>query len=224
MFLVTKGDEPIVRTPRLRRWRILGTLRSSWCHLRLALAFGTWLTSPSSAQVASLQIADPVPIELKERVSALLKLQRPHDPDAAIAAAKIEDSGLWRSAKVLLLRVETGCRRDLCMVIVGRVTENAIVPGLILGAGPRVYAGDEVEVIWGAASPPLMFEGHDRSAILAFWGEHGWVIESCAACFPAMEANQKRLEPTPSLAKPAPPEIIRDDTFEQFTRAIGSLR
>lgn len=213
-----------MRAPRLRRRQILGTLRSSWRHLLLAFAFGTWLTSPSSAQVASLQIADPVPIELKERVSALLKLQRPHDTDAAIAAAKIEDGGLLHGFKILLLRVETGCRRDLCMVIVGRVTEKAIVPELILGTGPRVYAGDVVEVIWGAAGPPLMFEGHDRSAILAFWGEHGWVVEACSACFPAMEANHKRLEPTPSLAKPAPPKILREDTFEQFTREIGSLR
>lgn len=154
----------------------------------------------------------------------MLKLQRPHDTDAAIAAARIEDGGLLHGAKILLLRVETGCRRDLCMVIVGRVTEQSIVPELIVGAGPRVYAGDEVEIIWGAASPPLMFEGHNRSAILAFWGEHGWVVEACAACFPAMEADHGGLEPTPSFAEPAPSEIIREDTFEQFTREIGSLR
>lgn len=203
---------------------MLKALRSSWRHLLLAVALGTWMTSPSSAQIASLRIADPVPAELKQRVSQLLRLQRPRDADAAISAAKIEDGGVWRDAKILLLRVETGCRRGLCMVIVGRVTEQAIVPELILSAGPRAYAGDEVEVLWGARNAPLMFEGQGRSGLVALRGEQGWVIESCAACFPAIEGTHEKLEPVPSPVEPSPPAILREETFDSFTRALGALR
>ncbi len=181
--------------------------------LFLAGALSLLLIGPDFAQSAQIRMGDPLPEELKERVSDLMRSLRPGDADAALAATKIEDGILLRQHAVLLLRVETDCRDDLCMVVIGRVTDRAIIPEVTLRAGPNVVMDDVGGKFWGFFGPPIEFQGRDGSGLLVYWGPNGWLVESCATCFRPLETS-KPVPPPPPKAK------IPEKTFEEFRREL----
>ena len=187
---------------------------SRWRRLFLAGALSLLLMSPAFAAGARIRIGDPLPEELKERVSDLMRSLRPDDADAALAAARIIDGPLWRQNAVLLLRIETDCRDDLCMVVIGRVTDRAIIPEVTLRAGPNAFMGDGGRRIWGFVGSPMAFQGRDGSGLLVYSGPNGWLVEACATCFRPLETRQ------PVLPTPPPPAKLPEKTFEEFRREL----
>ncbi|WP_156467535.1 hypothetical protein [Methylobacterium sp. Leaf102] len=173
----------------------------------LATALSLTMIGVASAEGARFRIEDPLPDELKGRIAALIRSERPRDADAALAAARIRDNGLWREGAPLLLRIETGCHGDLCMVMIGKVTNQAIIPQLTLGAGPTVSVSDELVELWGIRSTSFIFEGHGGTKI-DVWGRRGdqgdsWIADACGSCFSASEPSLKPdLLPPPSDNSP----------------------
>lgn len=176
---------------------------SRWRSTILVTALSLTMMCAASAQMTRFRIDDPLPDELKGRVAALMRSERPKDAEAALAAAKVKDDLLWRKYGVLLLRVETGCEGNLCMVMIGQVTDQAIIPQLMLRAGPTVIGGDEVINLWGVNSSQFTFEGREGAKI-DVWsrGDQGdrWVVDACGTCFSASEARPKPdLWPPPAV-------------------------
>ncbi|MCJ2044932.1 hypothetical protein MKK58_10400 [Methylobacterium sp. J-078] len=155
----------------------------------------------ASAQVARFRIEDPLPDELKGRVAELMHSERAEDAEAAFRAAKVDDGHLWRKHGVLLLRVETGCDDDLCMVIIGQVTDQAIVPRLTLRAGPTITVGDELVKIWGVVSSLFIFEGREGLKIHVWSRGDKWLADACGDCSFGSGARSKE--------DPLPPPSIK---------------
>lgn len=167
----------------------------------LAIALSLTMMGAVSAQMARFRIDDPLPDELKDRVAALMRSERPTDAEAALAAARIKDHRFWREGGPLLLRIETGCHGDLCMMMIGKVTDQAIIPQLTLRAGPTVTVSDELVKLWGIVSTRFIFEGGGGTKI-DVWGRDGtWIADACGDCFSAFEANPKQ--------NPLPPPSVK---------------
>ncbi|MFC5552432.1 hypothetical protein [Methylobacterium iners] len=165
----------------------------------LATALSLTVMGVASAQGARFRIEDPLPDVLKGRVAALMRSERPRDAEAALAAVRIKGDRFWREGGPLLLRIETGCHGDLCMVMIGKVTDQAIIPQLTLRAGPTVTVSDELVELWGIWSTRFILEGHGGAKI-DVWGRRGdqgdsWIADACGGCVSASEA------------KPPPPSV-----------------
>lgn len=117
-----------------------------------------------------------------------------------------------------LPRVEAGCEADLCMTMLARVTEGAIVPELTLSAGRMVLFGDTASHLWGApATPAITFEGSGYSGIAAVRRGGAWVLQACSSCFP-------RFETVPRQPTPVPPRSLPTSSYEtidDLNRALG---
>lgn len=180
---------------------------SWWRSVILATALSLTMIGVASAQGARFRIEDPLPDELKGRVAALMRSERPKDAEAALAAARIKDNRFWREGGPLLLRIESGCHGDLCMVMIGKVTDQAIIPQLTLRAGPTVTVSDELVELWGIWSTSFIFEGRGGTRI-DVWGRRGdhgdsWIADACGGCFSASGARSKSdLLPPPSDKSP----------------------
>ena len=177
-----------------------------WRSTILATALSLTMMGAASAQMARFRIEDPLPNELKGRVAELMRSERPEDAEAALRAAKIKDDHVWRTYGVLLLRVETGCEGDLCMVIIGQVTDQAIIPRLTLRAGPTVTVSDELVKIWGLISTNFIFEGRGDTKI-DVWsrGDHGdrWIVNAYGGSFFSSGLrSQHDPSPPPSIKPP----------------------
>lgn len=172
----------------------------------LATALSLTMMGAASAQMARFRIEDRLPDELKGRVATMMRSERPKDAEAALTAAKVKDGLLWRKFGVLLLRVETGCEGDICMVMIGKVKDQAFIPQLMLRAGPTVTGGDEVTNLWGVNSSQFTFEGREGAKINVWSRGDNWVADAGGTCFSASAPNPKLdLLPPPSVKSPTEP-------------------
>lgn len=179
----------------------------------LLLAVFLSLGVPSAVHGASgaVSINAPVPDDLKDLVAAMLRRERPQDAETALAGAKMVDvSG--RHGSPLIMRIEADCRESLCMTIIARVVQGAIVPELRINAGPSVYLHDSARSLWGSDHPvwSLVFEGASGSRLIAMLRNGLWVVEANGPWRPPEASTTE--EPRPS-SPPVP--------FEQFRRQLG---
>lgn len=200
-------------------WPKPGSLRyASRTCLRVALALaGMFVTlNPLSAQIG-MRIKDPVPVDLRDRVTDLLRVMRPIDADAAFSSARIIDGDLWRKYDLLFLRVEADCRDDLCMTVLARIKQDVLTPELILNADNQVDFTDASVEFWGASDFPFHIKGRDNTGIRVTPRYGSWVVEACGGCFPSAEELARRLQEPPTPPSPIP-------TFEEFSGALNLFR
>ncbi|MFH6782668.1 MULTISPECIES: hypothetical protein [Methylobacterium] len=190
----------------------LGRLQAAWKRTVLVALLLLATVTPLSAQIG-MEIGDPVPSDLRERVADLLRAMRPHDSDAAIAAARIIDGDLWRRYGLLLLRIEADCRATLCMTVLSRVGQADLTPQLTLNADKQVHLTDAGVDLWGALDFPIHIKGHGSTGIIATPRLGSWVVEACGGCFPSGEELARRPAVPPS---PPSPSL----TFEEFRRSL----
>lgn len=188
------------------------------CKIFALLFFGLNLIAAGHAyaQAVGMQIEDPPPVELAERLSSLMHEVRPSDANASLNAIKILDGPLWREYNVLFLRVEADCQSDLCMTIIGRVSERRIMPELILRAKSSIILSDYGVMLWGSsiASFPILFEGNDNSATVVWERDGKWIVGSCGNCFTLTQPATKRSPLQQPQSLPTP-------TFEEFRRSLA---
>ncbi len=165
------------------------------------------------------QIDKPLPLEFRERATALLKVVRPADAVTAIQNTK----SLWWPGNVagetiVILRVEADCpTAGNCMTIIGRMTDRGIKPELTLEVRPTVLAMDVSYGLWGAPSAaPLIFDAGGGAGLAAVFREQGWVVSACVDC--TNWGNRASARPQNHATEPMQP------SFEEFQRALNSHR
>lgn len=149
------------------------------CGLLLATFLSLGVPSAVHSGSGQFLINAPVPAELKDLVAAMLKRERPHDAEAALAGTKVLDRS-WQPGQQLILRIEADCRDDLCMTVIARVTQGAIVPELVLNAGPTFHMSDSGQSLWASEHPvwAMVFAGTGGSHLVAMIRNGQWVVEA----------------------------------------------
>ncbi len=168
-------------------------------------------------QSTTVLIRDPLPTELKERTTELLRTVRPHDADAALTNTKIIHRG-WREDGLLFLRIEADCPAGLCMTMLAHVMDHAIVPEVTLAAGRAVLVNDFSYPLWGLDTwSSIVFEGLRGSGTVVTRRGGAWVFGACGDCFPSSASEADTL-----MFGQAPPKQA-DPTFDDFRRAIDQF-
>lgn len=165
------------------------------------------------------QIDKPLPLEFRERTTALLKEVRPADAVEAIQNTK----SLWWPGNVagetiIILRVEADCpTAGSCMTIIGRMTSGGIKPELTLEVGPTFLAMYVSYGLWGSPSAaPLIFDVGGGVGLAAVFREQGWVVSACAGC--TNWGSRASARPQNHATEPMRP------SFEEFQRDLNSHR
>ncbi|KQQ13040.1 hypothetical protein ASF53_12615 [Methylobacterium sp. Leaf123] len=163
------------------------------------------------AASARVPIDTPLPAILRERVASMLRVERPGDAEAALANTKILGDS-WREGDTIFLRVEDDCREGLCMTMIARLTSEAIIPELVLNAGPNASMYDSASSLWKSDRPiwSVVFEGTDGSRLIASSRKGRWVVE----------ANGSWQPPAASVIeepRESPPPV----PLEEFRRQLG---
>lgn len=201
--------------------------RSRWALLRLLLsavltgAAGIGSAPPAHAMAVLLRIDKPLPIELKDRVTELLKRIRPADWKQAAAGSKVAWHASW--SDVVLLRVEAGCSQRQCMTLIGRLTDQAINLELTILADDMVWMHDVFFDLWGSSSvPPWIFKTEGDAGLVAILRQEGWVVSACSNC--TNWGSRKPDQISPPEPRPAAPAILPPKSFREFSRDLETLR
>ncbi|TFZ57771.1 hypothetical protein E4V01_14225 [Methylorubrum sp. Q1] len=128
---------------------------------------------------ARISIDTPLPAILKERVASMLRIERAGDAEAALANTRVLGDA-WQVGDTVVLRIEVDCREELCMTVIARLTDEAVVPELVLNAGPNIVMYASGGSLWKSDHPvwTFVFEGEDSSRLIARRREGRWVLEA----------------------------------------------
>ncbi|MCV9939837.1 hypothetical protein OIU35_26080 [Boseaceae bacterium BT-24-1] len=187
----------------------------------LAAVLGLGSASPAHAKAVLLRIDKPLPVELKDRVTELLKKIRPADWEQAVAESKVAWHASWRD--VVLLRVEVGCGQRQCMTLIGRLTDQAINLELTILADDMVWMLDVFFDLWGSSSaPPWIFKTEGDAGLVAISRQEGWVVSACSNCTSWSSREPDQI--MPPEPRPAAPAISPPKSFKEFSQDLETLR
>ncbi|RXT57308.1 hypothetical protein B6S44_02420 [Bosea sp. Tri-44] len=183
----------------------------------LAAVLGFGSASSTYALAALIRIDKPLPNDLKDRVTELLKRVRPADWEQAVAGSKVAWHASW--SNTVLLRVEAGCFERQCMTLVGRLTDQAINLELTILADDTVSMHDVFNHFWGIeSSPPWIFKTGGNTGLVAIQRDQGWLLTACSECTDWGDWRTTIIEP-PLSKSPAPPEL----TFGEFSQKLKEM-